>query len=184
MNGAIMVTGSSSFSRPLSSPSPGRAGWKEGQRGLLWLGLVTPWPQVGHASCLSSWCPFLETGLTYTPCPYWEAGMSGEFGVVRDLLPMLPCATLSTPPTCMEWDFVRQQTLGVFLMLGRGERVGCSLPNSGKQVLKAWRIGPSTVPTDKSPVLRPCAWTEADVNIWQPADRAVPYPTPALLVGQ
>ena len=33
---------------PCSSRGEGRTGWKEGQGGLLWLGLATPWPWISN----------------------------------------------------------------------------------------------------------------------------------------
>lgn len=51
---------------------------------------------------------------------------------------------------------VTEQALGVCLILRRGETEGSSLPNSRVRALEAWRTGLSTVPADKSPVLRLC----------------------------
>lgn len=78
---------------------------------------MTPGLQVGYASCLS-FLPISGDRPNIHTLSLLEGGLIGEFSVVRGLPPMLPWATLSAPPTCMEWDFGKATDSGCLSDVG------------------------------------------------------------------
>lgn len=104
MNGAVMVTGGGSVSRPLFS-FHGEDGLEggAGRAALAW---------ISHSLASDRACWLLIQMLPVSgvrpdmPCPYQEGGLSEGFRVWSTGLPRKPSrATLSVPPACMERAF-------------------------------------------------------------------------------